>query len=183
MNRCGGCGGVKSDVGDVWKMVCGKWCVEGVGDGVGDGWRNAREKDLERTGDCFLKTVGSLPNTTLTGATVDRFETVRNWSFSKETVSGVGEPIAPLQDNIAFFFFPSHETHVLQPLNVGVFAPLDRHCAQEVDDWTATQPLNASLLKGDFLPMCEKARKKGLRLRTSSLHGRNVESIPSTVSG
>ena len=71
----------------MWAM-CGKWCVEsgveGVGDGVGDGWRNAREKDLERTGDRFLKTVGSLPNTTLTGATVDRFETVRNGRFLRK---------------------------------------------------------------------------------------------------
>ena len=30
---------------------------------------------------------------------------------------------------------------------------LDRYCTQEVDDWTATRPLHASLLKGDSLPM------------------------------
>ena len=58
-----------------------------------------------------------------------------------------------LENKIALFFLPSHATHVLQPLDVGAFAPLDRYCAQEVDDWTATQPLHASLLKGDFLPM------------------------------
>ena len=56
--------------------------------GWGDGWRNGREKDLDRS---FSKTVdfdrwrpflengwvvNALPNITLTGATVDRFETV-----------------------------------------------------------------------------------------------------------
>jgi len=67
-----------------------------------------------------------------------------------------------LTNNIALFFFPSHTTHILQPLDVGVFSPLDRYCSQEVNNWTASQPLHASLLKGDFLPMCERARKKGV---------------------
>ena len=39
---------------------------------------------------------------------------------------------------------------------------MDRYPVQEVDDWTATRPLHASLLKGDFLPICEKARKNGV---------------------
>jgi hypothetical protein len=65
-------------------------------------------------------------------------------------------------NNIALFFFPSHATQILQPLNVGVFSPLDYYCSQEVDDWVASQPLHTSLLKGDFIPMCERARKKGV---------------------
>jgi len=57
-----------------------------------------------------------------------------------------------LANDIALFFFPSHVTHILQPLDVGVFSPLDQYCSQEVDDRTASQPLHTSLLKGDFHP-------------------------------
>ena len=67
-----------------------------------------------------------------------------------------------IEHNIALFYFPSHATHLLQPLDVGVFGPLDRYCSQEVDIWTASQPLATPLRKADFLPMCEQARKKGV---------------------
>jgi hypothetical protein len=39
---------------------------------------------------------------------------------------------------------------------------LDRYCAQEVDDWTASQPLYSPLSKGDFIPMCERARQRAV---------------------
>jgi len=65
-----------------------------------------------------------------------------------------------LANDIALFFIPSHATHILQPLDVGVFSLLDRYCSQEVDDWTVSRPLYTSPLKGDFLPMYERARKK-----------------------
>ena len=71
-----------------------------------------------------------------------------------------------LEKNIVLFFFPSHATHILQPLDVGVFGPLARYCAQEVDAWIAIQPLHTSLLKGDFIPLCEKARKKAFTSST-----------------
>lgn len=71
-----------------------------------------------------------------------------------------------LEKNIILFFFPSHATHILQPLDVGIFGPLARYCAQEVDAWTAIQPLHTSLLKGDFIPLCEKARKKAFTSST-----------------
>ena len=67
-----------------------------------------------------------------------------------------------IEHNIAFFYFPSHATHLLQPLDVGVFGPLDRYCSQEVDTWTASQPLATPLFKADFLPTCEHARKEGV---------------------
>ena len=71
-----------------------------------------------------------------------------------------------LEKNIILFFFPSNATHILQPLDVGVFGPLARYCAQKVDTWTAIQPLHTSLLKGDFIPLCEKARKKAFTSST-----------------
>jgi len=67
-----------------------------------------------------------------------------------------------LANDIALFFIPSHATHILQPLDVGVFSLLDRYCSQEVDDWTVSRPLYTSPLKGDFLPMYERARKEGV---------------------
>jgi len=71
-----------------------------------------------------------------------------------------------LEKNIILFLFPSNATHILQPLDVGVFGPLARYCAQEVDTWTAIQPLHTSLLNGDFIPLCEKARKKAFTSST-----------------
>ena len=70
-----------------------------------------------------------------------------------------------LDNNIALFFLPSHSTHILQPLDVGIFEPLDRFCGQEVDTWLATQPLHTRLHKGDFIPMCEKARRRAITYR------------------
>ena len=70
-----------------------------------------------------------------------------------------------LANSIALFFLPSHATHVLQPLDVGVFAPLDKYCSQEVDGWTASQPLHTPLTKAEFFPMCEQARRKALTLQ------------------
>ena len=67
-----------------------------------------------------------------------------------------------IKHNIALFCFPSHAMHPLQPLDVGVFRPLDRYCSQKVDIWTASQPLATPLHKADFLPMCKHARKKGV---------------------
>ena len=88
-----------------------------------------------------------------------------------------------LENNIALYFLLLNATHVLQPLDVGVFTPLDWFYTQEVNDWTAIQPLHTSLLKEDFLPMCKRAQKKKLHLRTLGLHRWNVESISSTLSG
>ena len=70
-----------------------------------------------------------------------------------------------LANSIALFFLPSHATPVLQRLDVGVFAPLDRYSSQEVDGWTASQPIHTPLTKADFFPMCERARRKALTLQ------------------
>jgi hypothetical protein len=67
-----------------------------------------------------------------------------------------------LTNNIALLFCPTHATQILQPLDVGVFSPLDRYCGHEVDNWKALKPIHASLLKEDFLPMYERARMKGV---------------------
>ena len=74
-----------------WLWGCGGWVVVVV-----CGWdggetvvkRTSRgpfqKRSISTVGDRFLKTVGSLPNTRLTGATVDRFETVGNGRFLRK---------------------------------------------------------------------------------------------------
>jgi transposase-like protein len=68
-----------------------------------------------------------------------------------------------LDHNIHLFFLPGHATHILQPLDVGVFGALDRYCLAGVDDWTAKHSLYAKINKGAFIPICEEARKHGVR--------------------
>jgi hypothetical protein len=68
-----------------------------------------------------------------------------------------------LDHNIHLFYLPGHATHILQPLDVGVFGALDRYCLAGVDDWTAKQSLYAKINKGAFIPICEEARTNGVR--------------------
>jgi hypothetical protein len=68
-----------------------------------------------------------------------------------------------LDQGIHLFFFPGHATHILQPLEVVVFSPLERHVSAAVDDWTANHSLYAKINQRTFIPLCEDARKKGVR--------------------
>jgi hypothetical protein len=39
---------------------------------------------------------------------------------------------------IEILCFPAHSTHLLQPLDIGIFGPLGTYYSNEVDDWTRT---------------------------------------------
>lgn len=67
-----------------------------------------------------------------------------------------------LKHKIALFWFSAHATYFLQSLSVGVFSSLDHCCNQECEDWLASVPLYSSLSKANFIPMCERARKKAV---------------------
>jgi hypothetical protein len=54
---------------------------------------------------------------------------------------------------------PDHSTHLLEPLDVTIFAPLGTCYRNEVDVWTRTHPYQ-SIKKGDFFPMSHRARRK-----------------------
>ncbi|RPA76807.1 DDE-domain-containing protein, partial [Ascobolus immersus RN42] len=52
------------------------------------------------------------------------------------------------RNNIHILCLPAHTTHLLQPLDVGMFRPLQRAYGKAVDDWSRTG--YASISKGDF---------------------------------
>ena len=64
---------------------------------------------------------------------------------------------------IQLLCFPPHSTHLLQPLDVGIFSPLGRYYSNEVDDWGRAHPYQ-TISKGDFFPLCQRARQKALTI-------------------
>jgi hypothetical protein len=67
-----------------------------------------------------------------------------------------------LDHRIELFFFPSHLTHILQSVDVGVYSSLDRAYKHLSDTWLAQQPAFTTIHKGDFIPLCEKARERSM---------------------
>lgn len=59
---------------------------------------------------------------------------------------------------IKLYCLPSHITHLLQPLDVGMFAPLQKFYGQAVD--RLIRRGNIGLHKGNFLPLYLEAREK-----------------------
>jgi hypothetical protein len=45
--------------------------------------------------------------------------------------------IYAVEHNIAVLCLPSHTSHILQPLDVGLFATLQQHYSDELDRWTS----------------------------------------------
>lgn len=59
--------------------------------------------------------------------------------------------------NIKPYCLPPHSTHLLQPLNVGLFSPLQKAYGKAVDN--ATRFSFFSIWKGNFLPLLVEARQ------------------------
>ena len=59
--------------------------------------------------------------------------------------------------NIIAYYLPPHSTHLLQPLDVGLFSPLQKAYGKQVDH--LIQFGNVMINKGNFLPMLVAARK------------------------
>ena len=62
-----------------------------------------------------------------------------------------------LSTQIVVYCLPSHSTHLLQPLDVGLFSPLQKYYGQEVDKLTRFGDI--TIRKGNFLPMLVAARQ------------------------
>ncbi|RPA71579.1 CENP-B protein, partial [Ascobolus immersus RN42] len=55
--------------------------------------------------------------------------------------------------------FPSHSTHLLQPMDVGVFSPLANFYKQQVLQWSRTS-MRQKMRVCDFFPLLHQAREK-----------------------
>lgn len=64
-----------------------------------------------------------------------------------------------LNHDIDLLCLPSHSTHLLQPLDVGLFSPLKEYYCNLLDLWTRTHPYQA-FNKGDFFPLLMQARRQ-----------------------
>ena len=65
-----------------------------------------------------------------------------------------------IKHNIHIICLPSHATHILQPLDVGIFSPLRQYYGQEIEDFMRANGPYSSVGKGDFYPMLGRARQK-----------------------
>lgn len=55
-----------------------------------------------------------------------------------------------LENDIIPLCLPAHSTHILQPLDVGLFGPLARNYSTALDDWMEAG--NDGIRKGTFYP-------------------------------
>jgi len=67
-----------------------------------------------------------------------------------------------LPHHIRLVVFPPHSTHLLQPLDVGSFSPLQRFVGPEVHEWGRKEGPYARLHKRDFYPMLMSAQTRAL---------------------
>jgi len=64
--------------------------------------------------------------------------------------------------NIHLICLPGHTTHVLQPLDIGIFSPMGTSYRKELEDFLRDHGPNWAMHKGDFYPMYHKARAKAM---------------------
>ena len=67
--------------------------------------------------------------------------------------------------NIHLICLPGHTTHVLQPLDIGIFFPMGTSYRKELEDFLCDHGPNRAMCKGDFYPMYHKARAKTMSER------------------
>src|ERR1700712_2219198 len=64
--------------------------------------------------------------------------------------------------NIHLICLPGHTTHVLQPLDIGIFSPMGTSYRNDLEDFLRDHGPNWAMHKGDFYPMYHKARAKAM---------------------
>ena len=85
-----------------------------------------------------------------------------------------------IENNIHLICLPSHSTHVLQPLDVGIFGPLTTYYKHELEDCIRQQGLRpyGTIKKGDIFPMLQTARMKNFQPETIGSAWRACGLIP-----
>ena len=71
-----------------------------------------------------------------------------------------------IENNIHLICLPSHSTHVLQPLDVGIFGPLTSYYKHELEDRVRQQGPYGTIKKCDVFPMLQRARMKTFQPET-----------------
>ena len=61
------------------------------------------------------------------------------------------------RNDIILYCLPPHSTHLLQPLDVGLFSPLQHHYAKAVEDYFLTT--SVSINRDTFFPIFKQARR------------------------
>jgi len=67
--------------------------------------------------------------------------------------------------NIDLISLPTLTTHVLQPLDIGIFTPMGNSYQKQLEDFLRHDRPNWAMHKGDFYPMYHKARAKAMTER------------------
>ena len=65
-----------------------------------------------------------------------------------------------IDHNIHLICLPSHSTHILQPLDVGIFSPVSTYYRQELEDCVRQQGPYGTIKKTDVFPLLQRARLK-----------------------
>ena len=67
-----------------------------------------------------------------------------------------------IANNVHLICLPAHTTHILQPLDIGLFSPLGQYYKQELEDFQRNHGPFWKMRKGDFYPMLQRARDKAM---------------------
>lgn len=81
-----------------------------------------------------------------------------------------------MKNSIRLYCLPPHTTHLLQPLNVGLFGPLQQAYSKAVDD--AIRSGVTGIYKGNFLPLYVEASKAAYTVDNISSACRGAGIIP-----
>jgi len=67
-----------------------------------------------------------------------------------------------IANNVHLICLPAHTTHILQPLDIGLFSPLGQYYKQKLEDFQCNHGPFWKMRKGDFYPMLQRAREKAM---------------------
>lgn len=95
---------------------------------------------------CTAASVGSLPRLLI----LDGHGSHITWEFARFCK----------QRNIILFCLPSHFTHLLHPLDVGIFSPLQNFYGRQVDDYR--RETEEGIKKSVFIPLLHKAKLEAI---------------------
>ena len=83
-----------------------------------------------------------------------------------------------IDHNIHLICLRAHSSHILQPLDVGIFSPLSTYYRQELEDRVRQQGPYGTIKKGDMFPLLLRARLKNFRPETIRSASRASALIP-----